>query len=454
MHKIKKTTIRPIKSLELLSHREIASLMASDKKLFKLFRQCALAVLNTGKHEDDAVKLLADNDDFDIRVLSQSRGLKLEVFNAPSSAFVDGALIRGIQDHLFAALRDIVYTQHKINRSVRFDLNNSAGITDTVFRILRNADCVRPNLAPNLVVCWGGHSIQREEYDYSKEVGYQLGLRGLNIATGCGIGAMKGPMKGAAVGHAKQQIRDGRYIGISEPGIIASESPNPIVNELVILPDIEKRLEAFVRLAHGVIVLPGGAGTVEEVLYLLGILMHPKNQNMPFPLIFAAPESSEEYFVALDQFVRTTLGSEAVGYYQIIIGQPERVAYEMKKGIERVQRFRRKIQEAYYFNWQLHIEQALQTPFEPSHENMSSLVLDYAQPVDQLASDLRRAFSGIVAGNVKAYGIHQIAKYGPYQLRGEPELVQALDVLLHGFVRQRRMRLGADDYKPCYELIG
>ena len=39
-------------------------------------------------------------------------------------------------------------------------------------------------------------------------LGNQISLRedGLNIATGCGPGAMKGPMKGAAIGHAKQQI--------------------------------------------------------------------------------------------------------------------------------------------------------------------------------------------------------------------------------------------------------
>lgn len=54
---------------------------------------------------------------------------------------------------------------------------------------------------------------------------------------------MKGPMKGAAVGHAKQQIKTGRYIGISEPGIIASESPNAIVNELVIMPDLKNVLK-------------------------------------------------------------------------------------------------------------------------------------------------------------------------------------------------------------------
>ena len=113
-------------------------------------------------------------------------------------------------------------------------------------------------MRPDIVVCWGGHSINREEYEYTKKVGYELGLRGLNVCTGCGPGAMKGPMKGAAIAHAKQQIRDGRYIGISEPGIIASEPPNPIVNELVILPDIEKRLEAFVRVGHGIVIFPGG----------------------------------------------------------------------------------------------------------------------------------------------------------------------------------------------------
>ena len=94
---------------------------------------------------------------------------------------------------------------------------------------------------------------------------------------------MKGPMKGATIGHAKQRIGKGRYLGITEPGIIASEPPNPIVNDLVIMPDIEKRLEAFVRVGHGIVIFPGGAGTMEELLYLLGILMHPENRDHIFP---------------------------------------------------------------------------------------------------------------------------------------------------------------------------
>ncbi len=449
--KISRASVRPAHGLDLLSHVEIDGLTNTHPEVFRLFREVALAVLNTDSASDDGGRLLQDHADFDIRVIPQSRGLKLEVDNAPAAAFVDGTMIQGIRNHLFAALRDIVYTDHKI-RGKRFELDSSEGITDAVFRILRNAGVVRPNLAPNLVVCWGGHSIDRLEYDYSKEVGYQLGLRGLDIATGCGPGAMKGPMKGAAVGHAKQQIRTGRYIGISEPGIIASEPPNAIVNELVILPDIEKRLEAFVRLAHCIIVFPGGVGTAEEVLYVLSLLMNPENDS-PLPLIFAAPEGREDYFDALTAFIRRTLGDEAEQYYQVVCGRPDRVAREARKAVEQVQRHRRRTQEAYYYNWNLQIAQNLQTPFEPTHDNMAALRLFPGQPANELAAQLRCAFSGIVAGNVKASGLQRIAAHGPYRLQGDPALMREMDGLLRRFVAQGRMKLGEQPYRPCYELV-
>src|SRR5690349_24613314 len=144
----------------------------------------------------------------------------------------------------------------------------------------------------------------------------------MDICTGCGPGAMKGPMKGATISHAKQRRRHNRYIGITEPGIIAAESPNPIVNHLVIMPDIEKRLEAFVRLGHGIIVFPGGVGTAEEILYLLGLMLHPDNDALQFPLVLTGPKSSAAYFEQIDQFLRLTLGEAATSRYEIVIGDP------------------------------------------------------------------------------------------------------------------------------------
>lgn len=455
MNKIAHATIRPKSSLNLLSQNEISGIISSKEEVFQLFRNCALAILNTDSQRDDAAAIFADYADFDIRIIPQSRGVKLEISNAPAQAFVDGEMIRGIQDHLFSALRDIVFTEFMISAQKRFNLDNSAGITDAVFRILRNGSIVQPDQSPNLAVCWGGHSISRTEYDYSKEVGYQLGLRGLDIVTGCGVGAMKGPMKGAAVGHAKQQINTGRYIGISEPGIIASESPNAIVNELVIMPDIEKRLEAFVRLAHCIIVFPGGVGTVEEILYLLSILMRPKN-NQRLPLIFTGPEVCRQFFTELDEFLRFTLGDEAAQYYRIIIDDPVVTAQQVKKNIDDVHQSRSDLQQAFCFNWELQIDDSLQTPFIPTHENMAALRLLPEPPPNQLAAQLRSAFSGIVAGNVKAFGIEQIARHGPYKINGDSEILAAMGKLLRSFIKQKRMKIGIseENYHSCYELAG
>ena len=447
-----KSNLRPISSLNLLSNREIQGLMSSKDEVRTLFRECALAILNTGNDKDDVNKLLAEYSDFEIEVVPEARGPKMAVRNAPGSAFVDGSMIRGIQDHLFSVLRDVVYVNHIMSRDGLYDLETGAGITEVVFDILRNANIVQPNLRPDLVVCWGGHSIDRLEYEYTKEVGYQLGLRGLNIATGCGPGAMKGPMKGAAIGHAKQQIVQRRYIGITEPGIIAAEAPNPIVNELVILPDIEKRLEAFVRVGHSIVVFPGGAGTAEEVLYLLSVLMNDHNRGLPYSFILTAPLEKKDYFYSLDRFIRATLGEEAAAHYQIIVGDPELVAQTAKSGVERVRKHRMKTEDAYGFNWDLTIDHGLQQPFIPTHANMAALKLTKDQPAHQLASELRCAFSGIVSGNVKASGIQLIRQHGPYRLNGEVSLMAELDLLLKEFVSQKRMKINVENYQPCWVL--
>ncbi len=445
--------ISPEGKLEILSKAEIARLLdPGHTGLYQSFRNCALAVLSTGNYLDDGKALMERYPDFDIRVVHRERGIKLDIRGAPASAFVDGEMIRGIREHLFAALRDIVFTASE-QPSPDEGEPNSTRLTDFVFHILRNADIMQRAQDPKLVVCWGGHSISRTEYDYSKRVGYELGLRGLDICTGCGPGAMKGPMKGATIGHAKQRIANGRYLGFSEPGIIAAESPNPIVNNLVILPDIEKRLEAFVRAGHAIIVFPGGVGTAEEILYLLGILLHPKNHDQSFPLIFTGPPESAAYFSQIDAFIGATLGPKAQELYQVIIDDPAAVAKAAQAGIARVREYRKAHGDAYYFNWKLHIDHAFQQPFIPSHASMRSLSLHKQQPEHHLAANLRRAFSGVVAGNVKLQGIQAIEKHGLFEIQGDSALMAQLDELLSAFVDQGRMKLPGSVYKPCYRII-
>ena len=162
-----------------------------------------------------------------------------------------------------------------------------------------------------------------------------------------------------------------------------------------------------------------------------------------------------EYFEMIDKFIRNALGDEAASKYEIIIDDPVRVAQTMKKGMKEVETFRRAMQDAYYFNWMLKIDPVFQMPFEPTHESMRALELHREQPPHLIAANLRKAFSGIVAGNVKETGIRQVQQHGPFEIAGDPTLLVPLEKMLKEFVAQNRMKLpGSGDYEPSYRIVG
>jgi len=101
----------------------------------------------------------------------------------------------------------------------------------------------------------------------------------------------------------------------------------------------------------------------------------------------------------------------------------------------------------------LKIDVEFQKPFEPTHENMRGLELHKNQEAHLLAANLRRAFSGVVAGNVKNQGIRAIEKYGNFEISGDAAIMESMDALLSAFVVQNRMKLPGKAYVPCYRII-
>lgn len=178
--------------MDLLSQLEVDMLKrTASSDLYRLFRNCSLAVLNSGAQTDNSTELLSRFESFDINVLQRERGVKLELVNPPEDAFVDGQIIRSLQANLFAVLRDILFVNGQMSSNGRYphlDSKNPVHITNMVFSILRNARALHVGEEPNMIVCWGGHSINEIEYLYARKVGNQLGLRELNICTGCGPG--------------------------------------------------------------------------------------------------------------------------------------------------------------------------------------------------------------------------------------------------------------------------
>ena len=107
MHKIQ---LNPIGAMSQLSHLEVNLLSEStDSDLYKLFRNCCLAVLYSGAEIDDSENIFAPHHNFSVNLISRERGVKVELVNPPAHAFVDGELIEGVHEHIFCVLRDLLH---------------------------------------------------------------------------------------------------------------------------------------------------------------------------------------------------------------------------------------------------------------------------------------------------------------------------------------------------------
>lgn len=433
-------------ALEALMPRQIEKIAADLQQINGSLRRILLAILGSGIQTDNFNQVLETYSDFDVRLTPAGDYINLTLLNAPAEIMVDGRIITGFKELLFSAIRDVLFYREQLDKNL--DWESPDTIKTFIFKILSHAKVIQENPSSR-IVCWGGHAVGPEEYDYAKKVGYQLGLRGHQVITGCGHGIMKAPMKGATYGYDKEKISPRpSYIGYTEPGIIEVQPPNPIVDRLVILPDIEKRLETFVRTGHGILIFPGGPGTLEELMYILALLDSQKNELANLPLILTGPECSKEYWARVNAFVGNVLGFEAQAKYKIIINNPEKVAHEITQEALSLIAQRSQLQKSRHFNWDIQIPPDLQRAFNPTHENVAGLKVDPSQSLSERAQNMRKILSAIVAGSVKEAGIQAIEEKGKFQIQIDPCYAEALSDLLEFLVRQNRAKIG-DVYELC-----
>ena len=86
-HDVVDAQVSPTGRLEVLSRDEAAKLLDRNHGgLHELFRNCALAVLNSGNETDNGKELLERYKSFDIHVICRERGIKLDISGAPANA--------------------------------------------------------------------------------------------------------------------------------------------------------------------------------------------------------------------------------------------------------------------------------------------------------------------------------------------------------------------------------
>jgi hypothetical protein len=359
---------------------------------------------------------------------------KLKLENVPKDCLYDGEhVIWAAVEQISSAFRDLIFAP-EMPKGER----DCAGMSAYVKKFVENAGFLYRGQRSLVVFTWGGHRINKQEYNFAKEIAYWLALAIPDIEniTGCGGGIMKAPFKGSQVAYGKQRTRmrfgQRDFIGFTEKNILAAEPPNELVNRLVVFPHIEQRMEAFIRGAHRGRAHPGGAGTMEEVMFYVAMRLDPANRDIPYAFDLVE-EKGGRYFLELDEFFKTCFGGDLLkDVYDLHLCTPREYA-------DHVRTTSKKLPLRYLWNDDFVFDKRLQEPFEVSFEAMENLDLTRNQEPKDLLINLRRFFYSIVYLSV--INPEMLDEWGndlPL-IHGERKIVDAADELVQKLVAQDRI---------------
>lgn len=115
-------------------------------------------------------------------------------------------------------------------------------------------------------VCVYGASstdIKQEYFQAAYQTGRLLALEGMRVVNGGGrMGLMGATTEGA--------LRNGgRVVGVIPEFMVRKDLHHKQLTELVVTPDMHKRKQTMAEMSDAAIALPGGCGTLEELLEII-----------------------------------------------------------------------------------------------------------------------------------------------------------------------------------------
>lgn len=108
------------------------------------------------------------------------------------------------------------------------------------------------------VFCGSALPAERRYRDAATELGTRIGEAGLELVYGGGRIGLMGLIADAAL-HA-----GARVVGVIPLGLHDREVAHRGLSELIVVTDMHERKRRMFELSHGVAVLPGGLGTLDE----------------------------------------------------------------------------------------------------------------------------------------------------------------------------------------------
>lgn len=124
------------------------------------------------------------------------------------------------------------------------------------------------------VYCASSTKIDPAYTEAARCLGTLLGSRGIRVVNGAGNMGLMGTVSDAALAAG------GRVTGVIPRFMVEQRWHHTDLSELIVTEDMHERKRTMLRLADAVIALPGGCGTLEELLEAitwkqLGLYLNP-----------------------------------------------------------------------------------------------------------------------------------------------------------------------------------
>lgn len=124
------------------------------------------------------------------------------------------------------------------------------------------------------VYCASSTQIRKEFFEAAEAVGRLLAQKGVGVVTGAGNLGLMNSVENAALEAG------GEVIGVIPEFMVHEGWHHTGLSELIVTADMHERKQTIARITDGCIALPGGCGTLEELLEVitwkqLGLYLNP-----------------------------------------------------------------------------------------------------------------------------------------------------------------------------------
>jgi uncharacterized protein (TIGR00730 family) len=202
-----------------------------------------------------------------------------------------------------------------INESQLFELNQITDELKIAYKLLNEIDGPK-------VTFYGGVNLREgsEDYKFIFDLAKEFSVRGWNVISGGGPGAMRASLEGAEAG------KKGKSVGFR---IAIANEPSDFV------PDVGYTFQTFIarkyslRQSDVMIYCPGSVGTMDELMENLDLL---KTHKMDSRKIFLY---NSKFWSGLDKFIKETiiqdwkLGEESISRIYKIVDTKEDILNEV-----------------------------------------------------------------------------------------------------------------------------